>query len=485
MVYPMPVESKPWPSRAMRLTQTVAVIATCGLIACATAQAAPEVLMPGGWFGTSFAMNAAGDYMIGGAPDDQNGSVVALTGNVNQAFPAPVAVGRLKTSALASAVSANGTRFLAWFMVSYNGFEGADVPQIAIFEPGATTPTIETLPPMTNFEIQNAPHLAVGPNGEALIVWAAFKNKRSSVVVSQRPAGGSFGPPTEIFLSATRTSIDRAAFEPSAAFDANGVPTVVWSWGSRECSTNFPLAGGPPGRCKLASANVHVVTGNGSGGFNPSQRVSGGRGCQPPQLTEADTGDALLFQHCSNEHGTEIRVSKRVRGGAFGVSKRITPLSMHVIRFPNAILLPDGRAVVVWAESPNAYANRRRKSNLGRIVASSAVPGGGFGQPHALTKYVRSGMYDVLGGPIGQVIGGPKSQPYLVGDFQRDRRDRVAAILSNMTLGTSVRVTGDGASDTFVGFTESGVGLAVWSVWVIGFPIYANRFPAPPGDATP
>ena len=253
-------------------------------------------------------------------------------------------------------------------------------------------------PPVAN---SNEPQIAVGPNGDALVVWyqAAVEDGELMVFASERHrVDGEFNRPgADAFLSPAGAD----ARNPVPAVGARGHAAVVWTQGSgdivpiylatRDGLRNWTLPAGldrPFSAAHGQAAFARVVFGRDTDlfvvwsqdlGAGPqvwaAHRDGMGEWDEPghaPTLLSTPEHRASYPSLASGPHGEAIvawsecaagcRIAARRRNaGATGWSELdvLSPDDGNDAQHPVVAIAPTGRAVVAWEQGPSGDARIR------------------------------------------------------------------------------------------------------------------------------
>lgn len=109
----------------------------------------------------------------------------------------------------------------AWCTWADHGLPGSPV-YVSRLEAGAWR--TETLAPSLLFSSNSAPALALGPDGELMVVWAARKGEKPPRIQFSRRRGGEWSAPRPV----SRGDADWESF-PALAVDRRGRPWAAWS----------------------------------------------------------------------------------------------------------------------------------------------------------------------------------------------------------------------------------------------------------------
>jgi hypothetical protein len=213
-----------------------------------------------------------------------------------------------------------------------------------------------------------APRVAVGPAGEAIVTWRQGSGDEGVVHRSVRLPGGSFVDPTG---AASAVSFAPNAYEPTATIAHDGEVLQVWNqWKSP--GYGIALARRAPGSGSFESpANARDV-------LSPDIYFS-----NYPQIARNDRGDAIVSWYQST--GAALRTYASERSGLDGSFSRpaadqaLSPAAGPVAG-PAPAIAPNGEAAVAWKQEPGAglqavyLALRDAQGNWSRPLEPFSLP---------------------------------------------------------------------------------------------------------------
>jgi hypothetical protein len=193
------------------------------------------------------------------------------------------------------------------------------------------------------------PQPALGPGGEATVVWDRFDGV-NWVVQSQRlsPAGAAVGVPVDLSASG------RSAVEPQLAVDGGGAATVVWD---RYDGSNFVV-------------QARRLNPAGAPGAAAVQLSAGGRDAADPQLSLSPDGDATVLW--SRYDGSNWIVQRRDFGadGTLGTTAGLSAAGRGA-----------GEAEPAWGTDGTLTMAWKRFNGAGDVVEAKTVPKPGVPPP--------------------------------------------------------------------------------------------------------
>lgn len=224
-----------------------------------------------------------------------------------------------------------------------------------------------------------APVVALGPSGEALVVWTPG-GPDDIALAAFRPPGGAFGPAEQI-------AADAAFGEdgPSVAFDAAGNATVLWA------ST----------RRRSVVARRRAADGT----WSRRDEIPAPDAFRP-QLALASSGAAVATWRQtprSSRRGlakTQVAVASRPAGGRFGAPQIVAGLTRHGPQEPVLNMNDRGDAVVAWSED-----DPKRGTFFSAIYAAFRSGERRFGRPTRISRRLVSGSGpSVSVAPDGRIV---------------------------------------------------------------------------------
>jgi len=327
----------------------VAVVAAA-LLVCASAATAFQGPWPAQAVNLSAGGKNAGAPSLAIAPDGTatavwtrfNGatwSVQASTRRPGGAFGAPLDLATESGGTSQVAVARDGTTTVAWTR--------PDGPnrsvQVRTRPPGGVFGAPVDLKAAGVYGTQ--PQLVVAHDGTTTAYWAASDGSVVRVQASTRPVGGAFGPVVDLSAS------DQSADYPSIGVAADGTATAIWVRNPYDGAGIVQVSTRPPG-----------------GKFGAPVDLTGA-GASAAQLAVAADGTTTAVWQLDAEFSHVLQASTRPPGGAFGAPVRLAS-SYYMTEWPALAVAPDGAATVAWAPD-----------NGTNIVVQTITrpPGGAFG----------------------------------------------------------------------------------------------------------
>jgi len=230
--------------------------------------------------------------------------------------------------------------------------------------------------------------IAVDPQGNAVVVWERSSANTAVLQSASRPAGGAWGPVTDIAVTNTDFEFSR----PQVALDALGNAVVVWQNGT--ANTHFiqaavraaggawqapvtlsaagrdnvspQLAVDPQGTAVAVWTRYEV-----SGSFVNSAVRPAGAGWQAPVAISAAGHDPYLTDVAIDAQGTAVAVWESLSDPIHTVDRPAggswqAPVAIQAGTQVRIAVSPQGNAVLIW--------------QAGTIVRSTVRPAGGAWQ---------------------------------------------------------------------------------------------------------
>ncbi len=177
----------------------------------------------------------------------------------------------------------------------------------------------------------DSPQVAVGADGDALIVWRRFDGLHSRVQARTRSAAGTLGPVR------TLSAAERQASHARVAMDADGDGLVVWQI----------VNGGAP----FANWHVQASTVSAAGQFARAKNLSPtGQKVDKPQVALDASGGAVVAWYRLDTPRYQIEARTRSPAGALGPIQILSASDLYSTD-PKVAVDPDGNALVVWSAS--------------------------------------------------------------------------------------------------------------------------------------
>jgi hypothetical protein len=246
------------------------------------------------------------------------------------------------------AVDGNGNAVVVW-----SRFDGTDYRiQARRRSASGNLSAVQTL--SAAGQDADLPQVAIGPNGNAHVVWQRSDGTNRRIQLRRRTASGG--------LSAVQTlsGSGQDANGPQLAVDRDGNAVVVWY------------------RFDGAKDRIQVRRRTAAGSLSAVQTLSAAGGeADLPQVAVDGNGNALVVWE--RHDGSHWRIQARHRTRSGGLSNVQTLSSAGGDAFdPQVVVGSNGKAMVVWSGSDGTHfliqARRRSASgNLGRVQTLSAA----------------------------------------------------------------------------------------------------------------
>lgn len=199
--------------------------------------------------------------------------------------------------------------------------------------------------------------VAVGPSGDALIVWSetpVLRRGPARVMAARRAPGGAWGPPEAIATTAPLDELDLMGLPVSVEVDAAGRATIAWTL--------------PTGDDFDDTGRIEVATAARGAPFGPPERLSPGVSTESaPSLTVTPSGRALIAAPGSTGI---LAWDRAVAGAAFGPPQ---PVGDEIEAFGiTARMRDDGAAVLAYAYQTDDGSRPREGVALSRRPAGRA-----------------------------------------------------------------------------------------------------------------
>jgi hypothetical protein len=312
--------------------------------------------------------------------------------------------------------------------------------------PAWTPPAELSAPGQTAYE----QHVAIDPQGDAVVVWQRWNGTVSVIQAATRPAGGAWSAPVDLSELAFSGQL------PRVAIDAEGEAVATW-----EASSSVNA--------------VQVATLAPGGGWSAPVTLSEpGRNSSDPVVAIDPAGDAIVVWSGANGAGTGIaQEATRPAGGTWTAPVKLSAEGQNA-ELPTVAIAPGGAAVVAWS----------RSNGTNFIVqASGRAPGGAWTAPLSLSKPGGgAGSSSVAIDPAGDAVVAWRRWNGSFEQIQAVRRTGEAGPWSTPVDLTRPEETAygtvamlDAAGDATVGWeslygtsrliavAESGAGSTVWS----------------------
>jgi PKD domain len=171
------------------------------------------------------------------------------------------------------------------------------------------------------------PDVALGPNGDVVVVWAQAKQSTWTVQAVDRPAGGSWGPPHAVSAPADHVASPQVAIVGSRV-------AAIWE---RYNGKNL-IAQAADRDPKTGAWNV------------PTSLSPSGRDAQAPRIALDARGDEIAVWASVGPEGWTIQSAYRPARSSWQPSVALGPPQAGTAA-PDVVLDPSGNAVAVWAST--------------------------------------------------------------------------------------------------------------------------------------
>ena len=259
----------------------------------------------------------------------------------------------------------------------------------------------------TNLSVGNEdgedPQVAAGPQGEAIAIWESYDGSGTTIETASRPPGGSWSTPTQL----TAPGLD--AYNPEIAIGPQGEAIAIWARvdggkpliqvatravdGGWSAATNLSAPGQQADRPQVAidaqgnaiaawerSDGSHYIvqaaTRPAGGSWSaPAGLSAAGQNATNPMLAVNPEGEAItVWERYSGSHFV-VQVATRHAGGGWSAATNLSAAAKDGTR-PQVALDPRGDAVVLWRSGDG--------SDL-VVETASRPPGGSWSAPAELT----------------------------------------------------------------------------------------------------
>ena len=230
-------------------------------------------------------------------------------------------------------------------------FDGVRIRVQAAFRPAGgvfgAPQIISPLPAPGTIEDNGQPQVAFDGQGNALAVWVANRQEAGTAIKAAfRPAGGSFGAPTELGLVGSYNSV-------SMDMDQQGDAVVVWD------------------RFNGQGYDVFARVRPAGGSFEPTAPLSPpGSDAQSPQVAMGGGAASAVWRQLDGAD-YRIQAAHRPAGGGFGAPQPLSEPGQDADR-PQVAMDEPGNAIATW-ERPDGE-NTRVQSILGLAPGVSPPP---------------------------------------------------------------------------------------------------------------
>lgn len=266
-----------------------------------------------------------------------------------------------------------------------------------------------------------SPAVAVGPRGDALVVWG----DDAGLWARYRPPAGALGPKVRI-----GTEADLGENVAALDIDAAGAAVVAWAADDDE--------------------RLHVRSRDAAGTWQPAQTL-GDPGAFRPALALADNGRAVLTwrqRAARPRNATRLAVSTREPGVRFSRAVVVAGIQRSPAE-PIAAMNERGDAVVAWIET-----HRRRRGDTEFSIHGAFRAGTGtFSRPARLSRMEAAG-------PQATVL--PSGRMVLAWTDNVERRAEARVRTVTGRLQPPRRLTDDLEENTDVTVLAAGRGAVAW-----------------------
>jgi hypothetical protein len=245
------------------------------------------------------------------------------------------------------AIDAQGAAIVVWERRTAAGDTSTRLVRAALRPAGGTwQPPADLSAPVAG-EHPLSPAIAIGPAGDAVVVWQHFDGTSSIVQSASRAPGGAWQTPVDV------SAAGEDASGAQVAIDAQGVATAVWQ------------AGG-------SSAVVRSATRPAGGTWQPQVSLSAA-GTYGARVAAGTGGDVIAVWMRSDGSALSIEAAVRPAHGPWG--SPVVLSSPGYLGPPSVAVDATGNAVVVWGQN----------TSQGAIQSAVFTPGGAWEPPVDLT----------------------------------------------------------------------------------------------------
>ena len=275
-----------------------------------------------------------------------------------------------------------------------------------------------------------APDVAVGPDGDAVVVWYRWDGRTNRVQASTRPAGKTWSAP--VTLSAAGAEV----WDPQVAVGPQDRAIAVWR---RWNGTTYEVQVSSRSSTKAPwSAPVTVS--------------AAGEETSDPQVSVGPQGRAVVVWTRTTTAGSQVRSAARATNGAWSAPTSLSATSGDAWA-PQVATGPDGTAVATWSHSSGAEY---------RVQASVRSAAGSWSPP----TYVSAAGADAWDPQVGVGPRGAASVVWWRSDGSHDRVEAAASTPSgSWSAPVAVSSPGQDAHDPQVSVDPTGAVTAGWTRW--------------------
>jgi microcompartment protein CcmK/EutM len=271
------------------------------------------------------------------------------------------------------------------------------------------------------------PQVAVGANGNAVVVWERYNGTDNRIQVRRRAAGGSLTAVQNLSPSGQH------AYEPQVAVDANGNAVVVWY------------------RFDGAHDRIQVRRRTAAGGLSAVQTLSpAGQNASNPQVAVDPDGNAVAAWRRFDGTKWRIQVRRRAAGGSLSAVQTLSDAGQDASD-PQVAVDRNGNAVVAWYrfDGANFRIQAVRRTAGGSLSAVLTLSGAGQGAIRPRVAIDREGNAMV----VWQTFDGADFR------IQGLRRTAGGSLSEVLTLSAA----GQDAANAELGVDPEGNSVVVWS----------------------
>jgi hypothetical protein len=239
------------------------------------------------------------------------------------------------------AVGANGDAVVVWSSVRRATSPSGWSRQIvfsASREAGGGWSAPVALSDEDGIAVTYEPEVVVDAQGNATAIWSEETGTASVVRTRTRPKGGDWGEPVDLTDS-------RVGIHPQLAVDAQGDVTAVWNWNVPEYGSGIIQTNSRPAA--------------GTWGAQPVD-ISGDESALDPQVAVDPQGDAVAVWWRIMGGNYVVRAARRAAGSGWDAAVDLSHGAANALN-PQVAIDPQGTATAVW-ESYDAAGSIVRSS---------------------------------------------------------------------------------------------------------------------------